>query len=81
MNTSLCKFSLSVTQQSWKRLHAAHAVRADISFRIEDILVQKSRTYVAIADLCGDFNLFELNIEECGLNPYLRVELRHKSFI
>jgi hypothetical protein len=41
--------------QSWKKLHAAHAVRADIYFRIEDILVQKSRTYVAIEDLCGDF--------------------------
>ena len=27
-------------------------------FRIEDILVQKSLTYVVIADLCGDFDLF-----------------------
>ena len=27
-------------------------------FRIEDVLVQKSRTYVAIEDLCGDFDLF-----------------------
>ena len=27
-------------------------------FRLEDILIQKSRTYVAIADLCGDFDLF-----------------------
>ena len=27
-------------------------------FRIEDILVQKSRKYVAIADLCGDLDLF-----------------------
>jgi hypothetical protein len=33
-------------------------------FRIEDILVQKSRTYVAIADLFGDFDYFEVNIEE-----------------
>jgi hypothetical protein len=41
--------------QSWKKLHA---VRADICFRIEDILVQKSRTYVAIADLCDDYDLF-----------------------
>jgi hypothetical protein len=49
--------------QSWKKLHAAHAVRADIFFRIEDILVQKSRTCVAIADLCGDFIYFEVNIE------------------
>jgi hypothetical protein len=44
--------------QSWKKLHAAHAVRADIFFRIEDILVQKSRTYIAIADFCGDFDVF-----------------------
>ena len=27
-------------------------------FRIEDILVQKSRIYVAITNLCGDFDLF-----------------------
>ena len=27
-------------------------------FRIEDILVQKSGTYVEIADLCSDFDLF-----------------------
>ena len=27
-------------------------------FRTQDIVVQKSRTYVAIADLCGDFDLF-----------------------
>ena len=27
-------------------------------FRIEDILVQKSCTYVEIAELCGDINLF-----------------------
>jgi hypothetical protein len=45
-------------EQSWIKLHAAHAVRADICDRIEDILVQKSRTYVAIADVCGDFDLF-----------------------
>ena len=44
--------------QSWKKLHAAHAVRADIFVSIEDILVQKSRTYVMIADLCIDFDLF-----------------------
>ena len=25
-------------EQSWKKLHVAHAVRADIFFRIEDIL-------------------------------------------
>jgi hypothetical protein len=37
--------------QSWKKLHAAHAVRADI-------LVQKSLTYVGIADLGGYFDLF-----------------------
>jgi hypothetical protein len=49
--------------QSWKKLHAAHTVRADIFLRIEDILVQKSRKYVAIADLCGDFIYFEVNIE------------------
>ena len=40
--------------QSWKKLHAVRA----------DILVQKSRTYVAIADLFGDFDYFEVNIEE-----------------
>ena len=51
-------------RQSWKKLHAAHALRADIFDRIEDILVQRSHTYVAIADLWGDFNLFEVNIEE-----------------
>jgi hypothetical protein len=51
-------------EQSWKKLHAAHTVRADIYFRIEDILVQKSRTYFAVADLCGDFDYFEVNIEE-----------------
>ena len=33
-------------------------MRADIFFSIQDILVQKSPTYVAIADLCGDFDLF-----------------------
>jgi hypothetical protein len=27
-------------------------------FRIEDILAQKSCTFVMIADLCGDFDLF-----------------------
>jgi hypothetical protein len=37
--------------QSWKKLHALHAARADISFRIEDILVWKPRTNVAISDL------------------------------
>jgi hypothetical protein len=26
-------------------------------FRIKDIFVQKSRTYVTDADLCGDFDL------------------------
>jgi hypothetical protein len=51
--------SVSVfVSESWKKLRAAHGVRADISFRIEDILVQKSRTYVAIEDLCGAFDLF-----------------------
>jgi hypothetical protein len=54
---------ISAMNQSWKKMHAAHAVRADIFFRIEDILVQKSRTCVAIAVLCGDFNYFEVNIE------------------
>jgi hypothetical protein len=44
--------------QSWKKLHAAHAVRANIFSEIEGILVQKLRTYVAIADLCDDFDLF-----------------------
>ena len=44
--------------QSWKKLHAAHAVRADIFSEIEDILVEKSRTYVAIEDLSGDFLYF-----------------------
>ena len=43
--------------QSWKKLHAAHAVRADIFVRIEDILVQKSRTYVKIANMCADSGL------------------------
>jgi hypothetical protein len=46
------------SDQSWKKLHAAHAVRVDIFSQIEDILVQKSRTYVAIADLSGDIYLF-----------------------
>jgi hypothetical protein len=41
--------------QSWKKLHAAHAARADIYHQIEDILVQTSHTFVAIADLCCDF--------------------------
>jgi hypothetical protein len=49
--------------QSWKKLHAAHTVRADIFFRIEDILAQKSRECVAIADFWGDFIYFEVNIE------------------
>ena len=49
--------------QSWKKLHAAHAVRVDIFFRIEETLIQKSRTYVAIADFCGDFIFFAVNIE------------------
>jgi hypothetical protein len=43
--------------QSWKKLHTAHVVRADIFLRLEDILVQKSHTYLAITDLCGDFDL------------------------
>ena len=35
---------------------AARGTRCECGhfFRIEDIFVQKSRTYVAIADLCGD---------------------------
>jgi hypothetical protein len=41
--------------QIWKKLQTAHAVRADIFFfRIEDILSQKSRTYVVIVYLCND---------------------------
>ena len=36
-------------------MHAAHAVRADILFGIEDILDQE---YVMIADLWGDFDVF-----------------------
>jgi hypothetical protein len=43
--------------QSWKKLHAAHAVRADIFSELR-FLVQKSRTYVAIADLYRGFDLF-----------------------
>ena len=35
--------------QSWKKLHAVHATRVDI-------LVHKFRTYVAILELCGDFD-------------------------
>ena len=49
---------LGSMMQSWKKLHAAHAVRADIFVRIEDILVQKPRTNVVIAELYGDFDLF-----------------------
>jgi hypothetical protein len=56
-------FSWKSPLQSWKKLHAAHTVRADIFFRIEDILVQKSRTYASIADLYGDFIYFVVNIE------------------
>jgi hypothetical protein len=41
-----------------KKLHAAHSVRADNFSETEDILVKKSRTYVVIADLSGDFALF-----------------------
>ena len=33
-------------------------------FRIEDISVQKPSIYIVIADLCGDFIHFEVNIEE-----------------
>jgi hypothetical protein len=46
------------TNQSWKKLHAAHAVRADMYFRIEDILVQKSCTYVAIEEFVVILNFF-----------------------
>jgi hypothetical protein len=46
--------------QSWKEVHAAHVVRADIFIKLEDILVQKSWTNVAIADSCGNF---AMNIE------------------
>ena len=34
--------------QSLKKLHAAHTLRVDIFFRIENIWVQKTNTYVAI---------------------------------
>jgi hypothetical protein len=43
----------SYTNHSWKKLHAACA---DISFRIEDILVQISGTNVAILDFCCGFD-------------------------
>ena len=46
LNNNICEI------QSWKKLHA---VRVDIFSRIEDIFVQKSRTYIAILDLCIDF--------------------------
>ena len=49
--------------QSWKKLHVLNSACADISFRIEDILVQNSRKYVAILDLSGDF---EANVKEWG---------------
>ena len=48
------KLTWAMLAQTWKKLHAAHAVRADIFFRIEDILVYKSRTFVRIADFSGD---------------------------
>jgi hypothetical protein len=62
-------------------------VHADIFFRIEDTLVQKSRTYEGIADLCCDFDYFEVYIEELGLKSlfegrneaqtlYLRLKMR-----
>jgi hypothetical protein len=59
MKTKLHFFTHSVGQpsESWKKLHVAHKARADIYIQIEDILVQKSRTFVAIADLCCDFYL------------------------
>ena len=40
----------------YKKLHMLHAANADNSSRIEDIFVKKSRTYVAIFDLCWDFD-------------------------
>ena len=43
--------------QRWKKLHTVHA---DISFRIEDILIKKSRKYVAIMDL---FSVFLCSID------------------
>ena len=52
--------------QSWKKLQTVHAARVDIFSRIEDILVQKSRTYVLILDLCGVLINQEVNVEEWG---------------
>jgi hypothetical protein len=43
--------------------------------RIEDILVQKSHTYVAITDFCCNFDLFWSEYS------YLRVEMRRNSLI
>jgi hypothetical protein len=41
-------------------------VRADIFSEIEDILVEQSHTYVAIADLSVILLYFEVNIDEQG---------------